>query len=153
MRTTLRTQLNALAASFADGVLAAVRGASVEDLLAESGGAPRRGPGRPRGGKTTRSPKGKKPGRLARRSSEDIAKTLAQVVALVKGKKAGLRAEQIRAALQIDRREVPPGAARGTREEGASFEGTEESNHVLRAVTRAAGACPSAATGAILMLT
>ena len=41
------------------------------------------------------------------RSLEDIAKTLASIVALLKGKKAGLRSEQIRAALKLDKREMP----------------------------------------------
>src|ERR1700687_3681037 len=47
--TTLRNTISQLASTFAAGVLNAVRGASLEEILAESGGAPRRGPGRPRG--------------------------------------------------------------------------------------------------------
>ena len=50
---------------------------------------------------------GKPKGRLARRSAGDIANTLAKVVGLLKGKKSGLRAEQIRGALRLDRREMP----------------------------------------------
>ena len=46
-------------------------------------------------------------GRLRRRSSAEIAKALAQVVALVKSKKGGLRAEQIRAALKMEAKEMP----------------------------------------------
>jgi len=38
---------------------------------------------------------------------EDITKALDQVVALVKGKKDGLRAEQIRAALKMQSKEMP----------------------------------------------
>jgi hypothetical protein len=45
----LRSEISALAASFADAVLAAVRGASLEELLSEHNGAPRRRPERPRG--------------------------------------------------------------------------------------------------------
>jgi hypothetical protein len=104
---SLRSALDSLAQSFANGVLAAIRGASLDDLLAE-GGAPRRGPGRPRGGGTrVGNPKRTKGGRLARRSAEDIAKTLAQIVALVKNHKAGMRSEDIRKALRLDVREVP----------------------------------------------
>jgi hypothetical protein len=114
--TSLRTSLNDLASNFANGVLAAIRGASLEDLLAESGGARRRGPGRPRGSSTTKSaptaarasaPARKPAGRLQRRTPEQIAKSLAQVVALVKTKKAGLRSEEIQKALELDKREVP----------------------------------------------
>lgn len=108
--SSLRSALDTLAQAFASGVLAAIRRASIEDLLAESGGAARRGPGRPRGGGT--SPGNSKAnttkgGRLARRSTEDVAKVLDQVVALVKKSKTGLRAEEIRKSLGLDVREVP----------------------------------------------
>jgi hypothetical protein len=91
--------------------LAAIRGASLEELIGEAAGGARRGPGRPpRSGSTptaTAEPRARKSGRLARRSPEQIAKALDQVVALVKGKKDGLRAEQIRAALKMQSKEMP----------------------------------------------
>ena len=116
--TSLRSSLDSLASNFASAVLSAIRGASLDELVGESGGAPRRGPGRPRGSSTTKSaptaarssaPTAKKTkgGRLARRSPADIAKTLGQIVALVKAKKTGLRSEEIRKALKLDVREVP----------------------------------------------
>jgi hypothetical protein len=116
--TSLRSSLDSLASNFASAVLAAIRGASLDELVAGSGGAPRRGPGRPRGSSTTKStptaarasapaPKKGNGGRLARRSPADIAKALAEIVALVKTKKAGLRSEEIRKALKLDVREVP----------------------------------------------
>jgi len=46
-------------------------------------------------------------GRLPRRSSEDIAKALDGVVALVKKHKEGLRAEEIRANLGMEAKEMP----------------------------------------------
>ncbi len=42
-----------------------------------------------------------------RRSAEDIEKAVAQVVALVKQSKTGLRSEEIKKKLGLDRREVP----------------------------------------------
>jgi hypothetical protein len=113
--STLRTALNDLASNFADAVLAAIRGASLQELLAESGGAPpRRGPGRPRGSSTKSAPtaarssaRAHKPaGRLRRRTPEEVAKSLAQVVALVR-KSTGMRTEEIQKALKLDKREVP----------------------------------------------
>ncbi len=106
---SLRSSLDSLAYSFANAVLSAMRGASLEELLAASGGAFPRGPGHPRGsGTTSPAPASRQSsGRLARRSPEQIAKALDQVVALVKGKKAGLRAEQIRAALKMQSKEMP----------------------------------------------
>jgi hypothetical protein len=117
---SLRTALDALASHFASSVLDAIRGASLEELMAEGGGGGvRRGPGRPRGSskpapRATRAaapprpaPTKSKAGRLARRAPEDIAKTLTSIVSLLKTKKAGLRSEQLRAALKLDKREMP----------------------------------------------
>jgi hypothetical protein len=107
---SLRSALDSLAHSFTAGVLAAIRGASIEDLLAESGGGARRAAGRPRAELPTgSSPKANttKAGRLARRSADDIGKAVDQVVALVKQSKVGLRSEEIKKMLGLDRREVP----------------------------------------------
>jgi len=99
--TSLRAQLDDLATQFANGVLAAIRSASLDDLLAESGS--RRGPHD--GASVSR---GRKAGRLHRRSAEEIAKALERVVGVVKATKGkGLRAEEIRQALSLDVREVP----------------------------------------------
>jgi hypothetical protein len=105
---TLRSNLESLATTFASSVLHAIRGASLQELLGEAGGGARRGPGRPPGSKAaSASPRARRSGRLARRSPEQIAEALDQVVALVKGKKDGLRAEQIRAALKMQSKEMP----------------------------------------------
>jgi hypothetical protein len=112
---SLRSALNDLASEFAASVLAAVRGASLDELIAEGGGA-RRGPGRPAKAVATNGESkpaapakssGRRSGRLPRRSGEDIAKALDQVVALVKKNKNGLRAEEIRANLGMDSKEMP----------------------------------------------
>jgi hypothetical protein len=111
---SLRTTLDTLAASFAANVLTAIRGASLQELLAESGGTSRRGP-HPRGGGTTAGnprpqasvAKKGKGGRLARRSPAEIARTLEAIVVLLRKNKEGLRSEQIRKALRLDMREVP----------------------------------------------
>jgi hypothetical protein len=106
----LKSSLEALASSFASSVLDAIKGASLEELLAESGGVPRRGPGRPPASSAVGIPRpvrATRSGRLKRRSPEDIAKSLDQIVALVKTKKTGLRAEQIRTALRMQSKEMP----------------------------------------------
>jgi hypothetical protein len=107
--SSLRSALDTLAQSFASGVLAAIRTASIEDLLAESGGTARRASGGPRGGTNPNNSKAKttKGGRLARRTAEDIARVVAQVVALVKKSRTGLRSEEIKKSLGLDVREVP----------------------------------------------
>jgi hypothetical protein len=112
MPISLRSSLDDLASSFAESVLAAIRGSSLDELLAETGtGIPKRGPGRPKGPeKVTTPPTAKrttKSGRLPRRSVEDIAKLLGEIIAVVKRNKEGLRAEQIRAELGLQAKEMP----------------------------------------------
>jgi hypothetical protein len=110
---TLRSSLSDLASAFADSVLAAIRGASLDELLAESGAPAKRGPGRPKGAVTgarkasPASGRRSKSGRLPRRSAEDIAAELGKIVALVKKNKEGLRAEQIRVELGLQAKELP----------------------------------------------
>ncbi len=119
MAQSLRSTLDSLAQAFAADVLSAIRGASLQDLLAETGGgAGARGrraraagrAGRVASGATAAAvaaSRGKRGGRLARRSPADIAGTLGKVVTLLRGKKDGLRSEEIQAALKLDKRELP----------------------------------------------
>ncbi|MGH7434972.1 MAG: hypothetical protein ACRENE_04795 [Polyangiaceae bacterium] len=117
MSNTLRSNIQAAAAVFTSSVLEAIRGASLEELLAESGGGGgRRGPGRPPRGLAAlvgagvgggRRGRGARTGRLKRRSPEDIAAALDRVVSLVKKHKTGLRAEQIREQLRMQSKEMP----------------------------------------------
>jgi hypothetical protein len=112
--STLKARLDSLASSFAAEVVRAIQSASLEELLAEVGG--KRALGRKRGGAlgVTGGMPGPLPGRAAgkrgrlpRRSAEDIKATLDKVHGLLKASKGGLRAEQIRAALKLDVREMP----------------------------------------------
>ena len=115
MPGSLRSQLADLAESFTNAVVDAIRGASLDELLAESGAKPRRGaPARAEAPAATgRSASAAKPsrtsnsGRLRRRSAEDIAEILDSVVGLVKKHGEGLRAEQIRAELGMQAKELP----------------------------------------------
>jgi hypothetical protein len=103
--STLRDSIQDLAQNFASLVVAAIRGASLQEILSESSGAKgapgrpasKRGPGRPKGSTSSK--------RLARRSAKDIAKVADGIVSLVKKHKGGLRAEQIRAELGIAKKE------------------------------------------------
>jgi uncharacterized protein YejL (UPF0352 family) len=119
MPTSLQSQLQQLATTFADSVLAAIRATSLDELVGASGAsaAPRRGATQgfrkpvvasaptPAVAKRMSSPKSS--GRLARRSPEQIRKIVDQVVALVKKHKDGLRAEQIRVELGLLAKEMP----------------------------------------------
>jgi hypothetical protein len=127
---SLRSQIQSLAESFTAGIIDAIRGASLQELLSEGGGgsAPaRRGPGRPRkdaalasgsasNGKGTggggqpdplAQPKSKrKGGRLARRSPSDIAHVIGLIVSTLGEHKAGLRSEQLQKVLKLDKKEI-----------------------------------------------
>lgn len=105
--STLKSRLDSLASTFATEVVRAIQGASLEELLGEIGGA--KGTAARQNGilATTAKPKAKSSGRLSRRSPEDIASTLTRIVALVKRHKEGLRAEQIRAELGMEAKEMP----------------------------------------------
>jgi hypothetical protein len=116
---TLRNRITVLAEEFSAGVLAAIRAASLEEILSESSGSParrapalssassangtsdaepaRRGPGRPRG---------RKGGRLARRSPEQIAQVIESVVGALKKSKSGMRSEQLQKVLGLDKKEI-----------------------------------------------
>jgi len=97
----LRATIESLAEQFAAGVLEAIRGASLDDIVAatarEGGREGRRrresGPGRPA------SPPPSK--RRPRPSAQHVAALAEGIVALVKQHPKGLRAEQIRAELGI----------------------------------------------------
>src|SRR3954447_11086660 len=89
----LRSQLDSLAAAFANAVVDAIRGASLQELVATDGRAPassgRASAAAPSAPKAAAAPKASRSGRLKRRSNEDIGKILDEVVALVKKNKDG----------------------------------------------------------------
>jgi hypothetical protein len=114
----LKSSIAALAEDFSAGVLAAIRSASLEEILSE-GGAKRsatptkRGPGRPRkaanGGTTMESSKPAKRGkggRLARRSPEDIESVIGLITKALADAGKGLRSEEIQKALKLDKKEI-----------------------------------------------
>ena len=91
----LRQSIEQQALQFAQGILASLRGASLEELMEISGG------------KRTVSKEVMGRSRLGRRTHEDITRTLDSIVKLLSKKPDGLRAEQIRNELGLDTREVP----------------------------------------------
>lgn len=105
---TLRSQLDSLAATFANAIVDAIRGASLHELVASEGrAAPAARPAASPVEKALPPAKATRTGRLKRRSNEDIGQVLDQIVALVKKNKDGLRAEQIRAELDLQAKELP----------------------------------------------
>ena len=106
----IQPTLQALASKFADDVMSAIRSAPVSELLGEEA------PARPRthatNGVSAKKPAAKaKPveanGRLARRGPEEIEKTVGSILGLLAKNPAGMRSEQIRAALSMEAKEMP----------------------------------------------
>jgi hypothetical protein len=106
---SLRAAIESLANQFAAGVLAAVRGASLEEIL-DSGAPTRRGPGRPRKSvglpDATPSPasapsRRARGGKRLRRSANDLSAVSEQIAAHVAKHPKGIRGEQVRKDLGI----------------------------------------------------
>jgi hypothetical protein len=109
MSTSLRNRLSELASSFASSVLAAIRGASLDELVTDSSSPNGRGAPRAvsRGSAAAAAPSRRRGGRLPRRSAGDIAGVIEQIVTLLKNNPGGLRAEQIREELGLQAKELP----------------------------------------------
>jgi hypothetical protein len=141
MPSTLRNRLNDLAASFSAGVLDAIRGASLEELLSESSGGKSRAALRlPAPGSAPASaaaPRRRRSGRLPRRSAGDISQAVEKIIGLLSGNPGGLRAEQIRQKLGIQAKELPRPLKEGLEDGRLSKVGRK------RATTYFAGTAPS----------
>jgi hypothetical protein len=107
---TLRSQLSDLATSFVDAVLEVIRSSSMDDLMAPTnegaGHSPTR-PSRHSGNGSAKVARTGDSGRLPRRSLEEIARQLHEIVSLVRKSKEGLRAEQIRDELGLQAKQLP----------------------------------------------
>jgi hypothetical protein len=115
--STLRSRLQELAASFADQLMAAIQSTSLQDLVGTKGDGAYVANGRSgRSAQHHAAPEpvahapaktAKKAGRLPRRSADDIQSALTKVVGLLQKHKDGLRAEEIRANLGMQAKEMP----------------------------------------------
>ena len=108
--STLHQTINSLAAEFAHSLLRALRNASLDEIISEthaghSAGGGRRG--RPAGSARAAGGGRRSSGRLHRRSAKELDAVVDKIVHLLKGNKKGLRAEEIRMKLHLDRREIP----------------------------------------------
>jgi hypothetical protein len=101
----LRSRLADLAAAFAESVVDAIRSSSLQELLAETSHS--KGHRGDLVGRASAHAGRISSGRLPRRSTDEIAAVLDQIVALVSKHKDGLRAEQIRTELGLQAKELP----------------------------------------------
>jgi hypothetical protein len=112
MSKALQSRLNDLTSSFASAVLDTLKGATLRDLQTAADGGARGAESTRAAPKSTRAATAKpararSSGRLPRRSPQAIASALEKIVTLVKKRKEGLRAEQIRQELGMLAKELP----------------------------------------------
>lgn len=108
--SALRRAISQLAEDFAAQVLRALHTASLSELANFGGGTPaRRGPGRPPKSESAAAgaPRARRGGGRRRRTAADLEALGSRVTDLLKGSPSGLRAEAIREALGIARKELP----------------------------------------------
>ena len=107
--STVHSTLSTLASQFATDVLSAIRSASVSDLLEAQGVSPAARTARAARPTSNGASKANvsKNGRLARRGPEEIGKVVTSIVGLLSKNPAGMRAEQIRGALNLQAKEMP----------------------------------------------
>jgi hypothetical protein len=110
--SSLRSRIQELSEQFTVGILVALRGASLEEISDASGTAfaptPRAARAAAPAAEDALAPtkaKRGKGGRLARRSAEDIQKVAELIVACVGKHPEGIRAENLREELKIDKKE------------------------------------------------
>jgi hypothetical protein len=90
-----------LAAKFAGGVLHAIRGASLEEILSSKAHEP------PPGKASGRARAARAPSARVRRTAGDIDGMVERIVTALKAEPGGLRAEQLRERLKVAREELP----------------------------------------------
>ena len=129
--TVLKNAIEGLAQQLASGILAAVRSASLDEILSDRGSPAKRGPGRPPKAVTASTPattkkrgRGRPPksaspaasptapkkrgkgGRLPRRSPEDIEKVIGSITKALASAGKGLRSEELQKVLKLDKKEI-----------------------------------------------
>ena len=113
IQMNLQERLQLLTDDFADAVLTAVRGASIDEILGTTASKAKAGSkldavlgGLLKEKKPTSSP-AKEPGRLKRRTPEQIVEAVGVIASLLRRSKKGLRSEEVKKHLGLDAREMP----------------------------------------------
>ncbi len=105
--TDLKKTIEDLAAEFASNVIAAIRGVSIDELYALTAGGRSTARRPPSGDVLGGGGRRRSSERLGRRSAADIARVVDEIIGLLGKHQDGLRAEQIRAALNLQAKELP----------------------------------------------
>ncbi|MCL2778384.1 MAG: hypothetical protein FWD73_10300 [Polyangiaceae bacterium] len=103
--TTLRNTIEDLSSQFANSIIEALRGASIDELLDVAHGGPR--PRAREMGESVAPPRRVQGARRGRRTAGDIADMVDSIVELLQNNPNGLRSEQIREQLGVEAKELP----------------------------------------------
>ena len=124
----LKATIDTLSHEFAAKLIAAIRSASFQEILAVTNATSTS----PVAASTTpKAPRAKK--RLARRSEADLAKVKADIVGLLAKHPKGLRAEEIRGKLGLAKNEVPRPIADALAERSIRKTGEKRATKYFRA--------------------
>ena len=103
--STLHARIHALSSAFADSIVAAIREVSISELT--GGKLHTRGESTEEEVTPQKAKALKSTGRLPRRSDEDIALVVEEIVAVVRKHPEGIRAEELREELGLEKKELP----------------------------------------------
>jgi hypothetical protein len=150
----LKSTIETLSEEFARNVLAALKHASIEEIMGVNGGAPRAARAATTGSTTratgsaprkARPAATKRKGRLPRRSPAALAKVVDEIEQLLRKHADGLRAEQIRAELGLEAREMPRPLAEGLKDGRLTKTGDKRATTYFAGSGKAASAKKTAA--------
>lgn len=164
--SNLKSAISGLAENFASAVLSAIRSASLEEILDQTGSSGRRGAGSSastvahtpasRGSAGSSSGASSAPassgsraskrgtGRRIRRTANDIASAVDSIEALLLRNPSGLRAEQIRKELNLEAKELPRPLAEGVQQKRFAKEGQKRATTYFAKSGGAAGSAKKA---------
>ena len=101
---SLKKTIESMAEAFADGLLRALRDASLEEILTASDVRAAVSP-RTNAVSASKAPR-PRAGRRVRRSPKQIANVMVSVVSALKGAKEGLSSEELQKALSVDKKTI-----------------------------------------------
>ncbi len=142
----LKSTIETLSEEFARNVLAALKHASIEEIMGVQGSAARAArastgapTARTKGPSARKArPAAKRKGRLPRRSPDALAKVVDDIEQLLRKHADGLRAEQIRAELGLEAREMPRPLAEGLKTGRLTKTGDKRATTYFAGATKAA---------------
>lgn len=145
--SNLKSTIESLANEFAMSIISALRAASIDELTGVTGLGGRVARAARPAAAPAAAPKRGRGGRLGRRSTADIGRMVDEIVALLQKNPEGLRAEQIREALNCQAKELPRPLADALSEGRISKTGQKRATTYFAGAKAGEGAAPAKKRG------